>query len=181
MIKRTLPKCLNQTRLWSHYFITDLKCFRSEQKKSCASIMRKCTVTSSLTKTWLPWTSLSSNSLNLKKRRSENNLANFKVAYTNQATVFVKKERTRGDEGTTHITTTSCSHKFSTAYIPPNTEQQLRPSFPRVRLSTHLHRRLLSQRQKPQSKGRISLCPQLIARKVSLDLFCHLDLIVNVC
>ena len=47
-----------------------------------------------------------------KKRRSENNLANFEVVYTYQGKVFVKKERARGNEGTTHITTNSGLNQF---------------------------------------------------------------------
>ena len=47
-----------------------------------------------------------------KKQRSENNLANVEVVYTYQGKIFVKIERARGNEGTTHITINSCLHKF---------------------------------------------------------------------
>ena len=47
-----------------------------------------------------------------KKQRSENNLENFEVVCTYQGKVVVNKERIRGNEGTTHITTNSRLHQF---------------------------------------------------------------------
>ena len=56
--------------------------------------------------------SLSKKLKSVKKRRSENDLENFEVVYTYQGKVFMKKERTRGNEGTIHITTNYSLHQF---------------------------------------------------------------------
>ena len=45
-------------------------------------------------------------------RRNENNMSNFEVVYNFRGKVFVKKERTVGSLGASHIPTNSSLQKF---------------------------------------------------------------------
>ena len=160
MIKCTLQKCLNQTRWWSHLSHHRFKMLLFQAKKvlriNNAQVCRGLFINGNLTSlNYSLFKMLNS----IKKRRSENNLAIFEVVYTYQGKVFVKEERTRGNEGTTHITTNSCIHQF--LHRPDSSEQwsSTASQVPEVWWPTHLYCCLLSQRQIPPSKGRMSLCP----------------------
>ena len=144
--------------------------FRAKKKNICASIMRKCTVSSSVTKNWLPWTNLSSKSSNLEKNAAKTTWQTLRW-FMHTKEKFFWKERELGATKAPHTTLPTLAYtSFSTAWITANSDHQLHPSFPWVWWPTHLHRRLMSQRQIPLSKGRVSLYPQLIARELFLEL-----------
>ena len=110
------------TKHGDDHFISSqiIRIFLPTKKKSCASMIRKCTVTCPLTKTWLPWTTLSSKSLYLKNQsKQRKQLGKFWGGFYISKNFFVKEERARGDKGTTPSVSTLVYSSLSTASIPP--------------------------------------------------------------
>ena len=148
--------------------------------------MLKCTVTS-LKNENLTFLSCSlSKSLNLKVNdAAKTTWQNFMLFIHIKEKFFYEKMRARGNEGTTHINTSSYLHQFLYRLVTPLTAEQ------RSSTASHLPENMVAHPTPPTSaepeantsklEAYQPLPPAHSTRTIPQGVFCHIDSSINVC